>query len=164
MGKLVMYGTSGVCRIEGTEKRCFDGKNENEYWKLIPLESENSVYYIPMDTLDDKVRELATRDEIESFLTTMQNIDPLAISDVHKRREVFGNILRGGNYSELISLIKLLNSEQQQRATTGKKLSMADEKVMHDAEKIMFQEFSVVLDMNMEQVKTYIEGYLMTTE
>ncbi len=160
IGKLVMYGTSGVCKIEGTEKRCFDGKNENEYWKLIPIASENSVYYIPMETLSEKVRALATKDEIEQFIIKMPDIHPLEVSDVHRRREVFSGILKGGDYSELISLIKMLYAEQKQRAQSGKKLSMADEKFMRDAEKIMFQEFSVVLDLNIEQVKNHIAGIL----
>ena len=47
IGNYVVYCSKEICRIESKVKKCFNGVDEIEYFKLIPIRTKNSSYYIP---------------------------------------------------------------------------------------------------------------------
>ena len=155
-GEYVMYGTSGICRIDGSEKKCFDGVHTAEYIRLIPYSSESSTYYIPADTIDAKVRRLITEDEIYNIIKRIPTIEITWDNDNLKRREMFTELLKSDNYDQLFCLIKSVYDQRQKRQASGKKLASADEKALKTAEHLMCQEFSVVLGIKPEEVTDFI--------
>ena len=56
IGDYVVYGGYEIWRIEEKVKRCFDGTTPREYYKLIPVYSKGSTYYIPSDDYEEKIR------------------------------------------------------------------------------------------------------------
>ena len=48
VGDTVLYGTQGVCKIEGTEENDLGG-NTVEYYVLRPVFDENAKIYVPMN-------------------------------------------------------------------------------------------------------------------
>lgn len=155
-GEYVMYGTAGVCRISGSEKRSFDGVHSIEYCRLIPYGSENSTYYVPMDTLDTKVRKLITRDEIEAVIAHIPDIATCRNSDNSQRKAIFGDLLKSDDYEKIFCLIKSVYEQRKKRESCGKKLAAADEKAMKAAESMVCQEFSAVLGISPESVTDFI--------
>lgn len=159
-GQYVLYGSSGVCKVASFEEKCFDGVHTTEYCVLDPVFEANSVFYIPSASVEAKVRNLLSRDEILSIIERMPQTDPLIIDDHRNRKVIFDQILRCGDYSKLIPMIKLLYNEKEERSSSGKKLAFADQRAMDDAQELMRQEFSVVLGIEKSEVTKYIEDMI----
>ena len=50
IGELIMYGTNGVCRVEGFTRSPFDADDEREYYILKPIHDQsNLVIYTPVE-------------------------------------------------------------------------------------------------------------------
>ena len=47
-GDVVMYGTSGICRVAAVEKRDLTGE-EQEYYILRNIYSDKNIYYVPVN-------------------------------------------------------------------------------------------------------------------
>lgn len=156
IGEYVMYGTSGICRIDGSEEKCFDGVHTSEYIRLIPYTSESSTYYIPAETIDSKVRRLITEDEIYDIIKRIPAIEITWDNDNFRRRELFTGLLKSDNYDQLFCLIKSVYEQRRKRQANGKKLAAADEKALKTAEQLMCQEFALVLGIKPEEVTNFI--------
>lgn len=156
VGEYVMYGTSGVCRLSGIEKRNFDGQNEMEYLMLEPLNSSTSKYYIPSDSAENKIRKLLSKDEINSLIDEMPKTEEIWVNDTSQRKAVFNSIIKSDDYKKIISMVKSLHSRKIKKISDGKRLSSSDENFMKRAENLMYQEFSAVLGINQEDVEKYI--------
>nr|MCR4997845.1 hypothetical protein [Butyrivibrio sp.] len=57
---------------------------------------------------------------------------------------------------ELFKLIKCIYFRSKKRLDEGKKVTVADDKYMHLAEDVLYQELGVVLDIPKDQVLDYI--------
>ncbi len=156
VGDYVMYGTSGVCRIEGTEKRNFDGEHEVEYLILLPINNSTSKYYIPTENMESKIRHLLNKDEIISLIDEMPQTEAVWYSDNNERKAMFNSIIKSDDYRSIISMVKSLHSQKIKRTSNGKKLNSSDENFMKRAESLMYQEFAQVLDIRVEDVEKYI--------
>jgi len=75
IGDYVVYGGYEICRIEEKVKRCFDGTTPREYYKLIPVYSKGSTYYIPSDDYEEKIRRLLSKEEIYALIEEMPNAE-----------------------------------------------------------------------------------------
>lgn len=152
-GEYVMYGAAGICRIDGREMRSFDGVHEVEYCRLIPYGEGSSVYFVPLDTLESKVRRLHSREEVLAFIDSIHDIEPLWTENAAERRRLFGSMLKSDDYSKIFCLLKLLYSHKH---SAGKKLASADEWLMKAAEGLVSQEFSLVLGIRPDEVESFI--------
>ena len=156
IGKYVMYRASEICRIDGFEKKSFDGVTEREYCILVPQNAERSKYYVPMDCVDAKIRCLLTKAEIDSLIDGMAGEQPDWGSSAEHRKERFNEILSSSDYRLIISMMHSLYLEKQDRLSQGKKVLAVDEKAMRSAEGLINREFSFVLGIEESNVPEYI--------
>lgn len=152
VGQYVVYGASGVCEIVGFEVKSLSNASQVEYCKLVPLQTSGSVYYVPLDAMPQKVRELMSPDEIDSLICEVPGIEPLEIGDVRKKRLEFSAVMKSTDCRLLISLIKRLYYEQVERASSGKKPNLSDDKLMKDALELVCQEFSLSLGVGKQEL------------
>lgn len=158
----VMYKSSGVCRIVGFEEKSFDGINKTQYCKLQPLFLDNSVCYIPKNSMPDKVRMLHDKEHMDSLISKIPQMNALKIDDSRKRKLIFSGVLKSGDCEQIMSLIKLLYEEQNARLVSGKKLNFSDEKILRDAESLIDQELSVIMGVEPSDAKAYIKEKIKT--
>ncbi len=156
VGEYVVYGASGVCKIVGTEKKCFDGKNENTYYKMYPEGSESSVYYVPTDT--DKLRTLMTKEQVKGLMDEIPAVEPIWSNNTNERKALFGSMLKSDDSKILVCLIKSLYMRKFNHDRCGKKLSAYDEGILRAAENMVFREFAAVLNTPPENIKDYFMG------
>lgn len=79
------------------------------------------------------------------------------IANAAVRKEKFKEILREGKREELIALIKSVYLHKQQLIEEGKKkLHVADENAMKDAERMLYDEFAYVLKIERSEVLPFI--------
>lgn len=159
-GEYVVYGASGICRIDGVEKRSFDGIHENEYFKLTPCSSESSKYYIPADTINGKVRRLLTAKEVCAAIDRIPCIETVWDPDNTRRREAFSEMFKSGDCDRMLCLIKSVYEQRQKRIAAGKKLPSAEERILRSAENILNHEFAAALGIKPEEVADFISDRL----
>lgn len=155
--ELVSYGSSGVCRIICEETRTFDGEHEETYLKLRPLDGSHSTYYVPVEKASARLRPLLTKDEIYALIDSMSGCaEAKWCSDSRERRGIFHDILHSDDYREIIQMMHTLHIQQEQKRKSGRKLGASDEAAMHAAENRMYQEFGCVLQIQPDQVHSFI--------
>lgn len=129
-----------------------------DYCRLVPAFSDNSTFYIPVKTLSNMVRPLLKKKEIEKLIEIMPDTELLDVEDSKRRKMLFAEILKSGDYGKLIAMMKLLHNEQVKRADVGKRLNLFDEKTMRDAENLVCQEFAISLGIEYKDVMGYIKS------
>lgn len=153
----ILYGAQGVCQVEGITKRDFGG-SAMEYYVLKPISNANSVIYVPVqnDALTAKMRRVLAPDEIRAIIRSMPQEESLWIEDENERKTAYRDILAHGDRRELIRLIKALYLHQQEIQKKGKRLHSSDDRFLKDAEKMLYDEFALVLHIKPEQVLPFI--------
>lgn len=71
-------------------------------------------------------------------------------------KEKYTKILKSGDNKQLVKLIRTLYLEKVE----VKKLYVNDEKIMTNAEKLLHEEFALVLDIKVDEVLPFILGKL----
>lgn len=156
----IVYKSAGVCRVLGEEAQSPDGVTEILYYKLKPIDDQNSTYYIPVATADEKLRRLLTKDEVLELIDSMPRSadeETMWSDNRRERREMYSQILKGDDQHALVQMISSLYFRKQSSEASGKRFSSMDESAMKNAETLMLQEFGIVLGLDIEDVRKFID-------
>ena len=104
------------------------------------------------------MKRIMTKDEIYHLINDMPNEESIWISNENERKEKYKEIIFNGNRTELVQLIKTLYIHKQNQRSEGKKLHLADERFLKDAERILYDEFAYVLDITPDKGVPFIMG------
>ncbi|NLG38155.1 MAG: CarD family transcriptional regulator, partial [Clostridiales bacterium] len=74
----------------------------------------------------------------------------------NERAAQYRQIIAGEDRRELIKLIKTLSLRQQELKAVGRRLNASDAQFLKDAEKTLYEEFALVLNIKREEVQPYI--------
>lgn len=160
---IVMYGSTGLCRIDDIVKGEHEGI-ETEYYVLHPMDSSNLTIRIPVDNTSIIMRPCLTRDEVLSLIATIPEQKIISIKDKKERNNCFKAVLKSGNNKDLIKVIKTLYLERQAKTAVNQKLSKTDEDIMKSAEKQLHDEFAIALNISPDEVGPYILDYITQYE
>lgn len=160
---MVLYGTNGVCKLVDIDVRDCGGRMV-EYYILKPIYALNSTVFVPVNNekLTSKMRYVLTKEEIDEKIRLIPESSPGWIDDERTRKERFKDIVSRADTFELIQLIKTLLEHQEAVMARGKKLHVADERMLQEAEKMICDEFSYVLGISKEEVPSYITDSMKT--
>lgn len=160
---MVLYGTNGVCKLVDIDVRDCGGRMV-EYYILKPIYASNSTVFVPVNNekLTSKMRYVLTKEEIDEKIRLIPESSPGWIDDERTRKERFKDIVSRADTFELIQLIKTLLEHQEAMMARGKKLHVADERMLQEAEKMICDEFSYVLGISKEEVPSYITDSMKT--
>ena len=148
VGQNVLYGTNGVCVVEDiTEKKV--GKVSMEYYVLKPLASDSSTLFVPThnEELVKRIRDILNKDSIDSILANLPDIGEWN-ENKQERSDDFKSIIVDGDCVELIRMIRLIHAHSNDLAENGRHLHMSDERFLKEAEKMVSEEISLVLDVD----------------
>ena len=153
----VVYGAQGVCRIADITKRDIGGM-PMDYYVLKPVYDDNSTLFVPIsnDKLTAKMRRTSSPEEIKALIRSMPEENADWIDNENVRKERYREAIAQGDRSELIKIITGLYQHQQELQEKGKRLHLADERLFRDAEKMLYDEFAMVLNIKREQVLPFI--------
>lgn len=161
VGSTVIYKNDGVCEITEIIVKTFKDK-EIEYYVLNPVHNPNAEIFVPKNNPDlvSKMRKVLTKDEIMQIIEAMPEEENIWISDEADRKEKYKEILTTGNRTDLVRLIKTLYVHKQNQKQCGRKLHLADERFLRDAEKMLYDEFAYVLEIAPKEVLGFITSKL----
>ena len=156
----IIYGSTGACKIIDIVIRKFGFNQERKYYVLKPAYENNSTIYAPIDNDKVTIRKIMTKEEVYNLIKTIPNNETIWIDDNNLRKETYNEILRTGNKKEIIKLIRTLHQQRISKKEVGKKLNVGDEKIMNEAEKLLHEEFALVLNIKVDEVLPFISGEL----
>ena len=153
----ILYGLNGACIITDIAKRNISG-SIIEYYVLQPVYNNASTIYVPMknEKLTAKMRRVLSAEEIHGLIQAMPDEDSLWIENENDRKEAYREILSAGDRMKLVRLIKALYLHQEKLQGIGRRLHMSDERFLKDAERLLYDEFALVLNIKPEQVLPFI--------
>lgn len=153
---IVMHPKFGVCKVTGIEKQSFIKGNIKEYYILNPIyEDKSSKIYIPLDSKIE-LRKLLSIEDIKDILKKVDLSYTLWIDNDSKRSERFKNIIKQANHIDLIHLIVDIHQKKDEKELQGKKLHISDQNILKEATKIIHQEFAYALNLDVENVASFI--------
>lgn len=161
LNEKVMYGTTGVCVVDSVEDKRI-GKEIKKYYVLKPVSQTTSTVYIPADNhkLLEKVRKMLSVEEIKSILNSLNSEPDIWTDNDAERRAKFSEIISSGDRKAYLVLLRTLHNRQNFLSGTGKRLHIADERALKEAQRLILDEFSVVLSISPNEVREYIKAEL----
>ena len=155
---LVQYGVDGVCRITDITTRELRDR-QIDYYVLKPVFNSNATLFVPLnnETLVSKMRYTMSADELSCMIREAYSSECEWIENDNDRQVRFKEIISGGNSPALVRLIKSLRTHRQEMISVGKKLHMADERFVKEAERLLNDEYAVALGITPDEAGPVIE-------
>lgn len=149
IGNYVVYKRD-VCEVIDIKLKYFNNK---DYYVLIPVIDKSLKIDV---TIDNKnIRNLVTKDEVEEIINLIPSIEPINCNERLMENE-YRILLNSGKHEDLIKIIKTTYLRNHQRLNNNKKIGDKDNYYFELAEKYLYNEFSIPLDMNYEETKKYV--------
>lgn len=156
-GELIIYGKTGVCRVEDivmldnlfdTEKLCY---------QLLSLYGKETIY-IPVDT-NVFMRPVLTKEEAEELIEKIPSIpeDDCNVANQRLRGEHYRTFFTTHQCEDLICIIKSLYHKNQSRTVGGHRLDRTDQQYFKQAEELLHGELAVSLNIPYAEVSDYIK-------
>ncbi len=161
IGETVLYGTEGACTIAEIREMKI-GREKAPYYVLHPVHREGATIFVPLgnETLLAKMRRLLSVEEINGMIACICHEETVWIEDAAVRKEEFRRILTAGDRKELLGMIRALYRHRETLKSAGKRLRTNDEQMLRDAEKLLNDEFALVLNIKPREVPEYIRSRL----
>ncbi|MDD2534041.1 MAG: CarD family transcriptional regulator [Eubacteriales bacterium] len=152
----VIYSSMGVCQVTNICRENFGGTVEREYYVLNPVYGNIIDIFVPTDKRNVVMRRLLSKAEIFELINIMPDLDSEWISDDIFRRVTFGEILQSGDQQKIVQVIKTIYNRKIELEQKGHRLSISDSDTLKAAEKLLYHEFALVLDILPDQVVPFI--------
>ncbi|MFU7516048.1 CarD family transcriptional regulator [Clostridium sp. HCS.1] len=152
----VVYGLNGVCMIEDIEKMLLKDK-ELEYYILAPINNKKMTIKIPVNNKTIAIRELMSKNEVMNLIECISKKETIEIDDFRKKNQEYKSIIRSGDVLEIIKVINSINLEKDEKASLGKRINKTEDDILINAKKQLYQEISIVLGININEVDDYIK-------
>ena len=160
VNEVVMYSHNGICKIvDSLNRTLYNGKTVT-YYVLNPIFDAKTTYYIPVDNVEETLKKVISVDEIHELIEMMPEESSIWIENDNQRRDAYKEIIKDGNRVELIKLIKTLYYNREEKLRDGKKFHISDEKALKQAEKLLYEEFAYVLNIDVNEVVPFINEEL----
>lgn len=159
VGEYIVYGSKGVCQIEGITHLDISGADkERVYYVLAPVGDPSGKIYAPTDNQKIAMRRVITKEEADQLIKELPKIEMLWVQDEKQRENKYKEALRTCDYRAWVSIVKTLHFRMKERTAQGKKVTALDEKYMRMAENELYSELSLSLGIP----KNEMEGYIKT--
>ena len=162
---VVTYGSQGVCKVAAITEKNFDGII-HKYYELVPVYDQKSTFFVPVanSSLTGKMHSILSADAVKNLIKSMPGENPSWIEDESVRKSKYKEILESGDRKALIRALKALHTYRAFRFKEGKKIHVCDEHFIKDAERVLYDEFAFVLDIDRDNILDYIASFLGAVE
>lgn len=154
-GSLIVYGTTGVCRVEAVASRQLMRGLVKNCYTLRPLYS-NETIYIPVDTTVF-MREPITGEQANALIDRIpdQTDAPLP-ADLGAAKEYYDSALQSHDCGNLLQLVRQIYRKSQRVKENKRQPSQTDQRYLKRAEELLYGELAVALGIERDEVVPYI--------
>ena len=149
VGEYLVY-RKDVCQVKEIKE-----KEGMKYYLLVPINDDSLKIEVPVEDKDNALRKLISKEEIDRLLNEMSTIEVIDCNDRMIELE-YRNLLSSGNKEDIIKVIKTAYLRNKERIAKKKKISEKDSNYLEKAEKLLYSEFSVVLNLSIDATREYI--------
>ena len=157
-GDLVVYGTTGVCRVESIDQPNMTGADRNKkYYRFKPF-YQDGVIYTPVDNTKVSIRPVITREEADRLIDLIPSIraeayraPTLQALAQHDQKAVHSH-----SCLALIELMMSIYTKQKQAESLNRRLGIVDERYKKQAERLLYGELAAALEIPFDEVESYI--------
>jgi len=149
INEYIMYKRD-VCKIIAIKEKYYKDK---DYYVLVPVSDNSLKTLVPIDS--SNLKNLITKEEINALIKKMSLI-PVINSNSKLIENEYKTLIASDNYEDLIKVIKTTYLRNQNRINNHKRIGDKDEYYFLKAENYLYQEFAIVLDMSVDEVRNYI--------
>lgn len=155
----VVYGRSGVCRVEGIE--CRGGRT---YYSLRSL-YQNCHITTPTDG-NTPIRPVISKEEANALIDSIpaMHTEPVYGRNTRELSEIYRSAILSQGCRELIGLTMSIYAKKQEAHRQKKRLSGTDEAFFKEGEGLLFGELSVALGIPVCEVPGYIAARVGNAE
>ena len=133
-----------TCKIIGKE----DG-----YYKLVPINDTSIKYKVPVNS--NFLKKVITKEEIDRLLLEIPEINTIDLGEKQIEQE-YKELMKSGTHEDLVKIIKTSYLRNQIRILNNKRISEIDDEYFKRAEKYLYEEIGIVLNLSFEDTKKYI--------
>ena len=161
IGDTIVYGNQGVFNIENIIQQNIGG-TAADYFLLRSSFDSRTVIYVPCgnEMLLSRMRNILSIREVNSLIDSIPRLDDLWIDNEAARIEKHKAILSSGDRTQILSLISTLYRHKADCQEKGKKMHQKDERIFKEAERLIYDEFALVLGISQKDVVSYISQKL----
>ena len=147
--ELVMYGSTGVCRVKEIGRPSFVDKDDERIYYLLEPVFQSGVIYAPIDNDKIPIRAVISA---ESASQLLDHFDELS--------QHYQSIIENHCCADLLAMTKSIYIKSMVAGRNKKHLGQIDKRYMKRAEDLIYSEIAVALDTNREDVERYIKDKL----
>lgn len=157
-GELLVYGTTGVCRVEEIATPDLTRADRGRRYYLLKPLYQDGVIYAPVDSDKVPVRPVISREEAEALIDLIPSIRAEACHapTMQALAQHYQSAVRSHDCRELLELTMSIYLKQRQAEAQKRRLGMVDERYMKQAERLLHGELSAALGIPLEEVQPYI--------
>ena len=152
----IIYGAE-VCKVTNIKSMTISNVTR-KYYVLSPIYDDKNIIYAPTDNpkVLEKIKETLSAEEILALIRNMPENEPLWVEDDKERAILYRETFEKGDRTDIIRMIKTLFEKREELNTKGRRLRSTDEIAFQRAEKMIYDEFALVLDIKREDVVPFI--------
>lgn len=149
VGDVIIYKRN-VCRINEIKRNLFFDK---DYYVMNPIDDLSLTIEIPVDS--SCIRDVITKDAAKRLISKIPSIEIIQADDKVIEFE-YRKLLEENNLESLVKIIKTTYLRNQERLQQKKRIGERDDCYLQQAEKRLYNELSVSLDLSFEKTKQYV--------
>lgn len=142
-----------VCKIKDIKINKYT--NINSYL-LIPIDDDSLSIDVPIQNQDDLIKPIISKKSALDIINYINSIDKIEIVNDKLIENEYKNLLNSGKHEDLIRIIKTTYLRNEERIKNKKKISEKDDNYFKKAERLLYNEFSIALNMTYEETKKFI--------
>ena len=159
---LIVYGSTGVCRITDIAPLPHMPDCHKEYYTLIPLFSPVAeIIHVSVQTCAC-IRPLITAAQARMYLESLAELPatPYHSHDPKQTVAHYTEILYTHDCMQYLQMVKSIYMKSAENARIGKKISQTEQRYLKQAEHISFGELAAALDKTLEEIRTQVQEAL----
>lgn len=152
VGEYLVYKRD-VCKVIEIK---YDYLNNQDYYFLIPLLDDSLKIEVPISNDRNIFRPLISKREVKKIIKEIPKVEILDCEDSRLIENEYKVLINSGKIIDLVKIIKTAHLRNQEKIKNKKKTNDKDNNYLSLAEKYLYQEFSIVLDMSYDETKKYV--------
>lgn len=128
-------------------------EKEDGYYRLVPVNDTSIKYKVPVNS--NFLKKVITKEEIDRLLLEIPEINTIDLGEKQIEQE-YKELMKSGTHEDLVKIIKTSYLRNQIRILNNKRISEIDDEYFRRAEKYLYEEIGIVLNLSFENTKKYI--------
>lgn len=129
--------------------------NNQEYYVLVPINDDSLKIDVPVDNRLGHIRKLMTKEDIINLIKKIPSIPCIETNNKLIEND-YKNLLNEGSHESLIKIIKTTYLRNKERIDSNKKVGDKDNHYFNLAEKYLYTEISIALNVSYDEAKEYV--------